>query len=329
MTGTPTWRLLRNAALVVLLLAGNSPAVSGGEAWISEHFRDNPLVGRIWSLREGRFVAAEDVFGAAAKARFLLLGETHPNADHHLLQAKFITEMAERGRRPDVVLEMISRDLADDLDAYQRGGMGNAAGLGAAVRWEERGWPSWSIYQPIAEAAFAAGSRLHAGDVPKRVRKMVAGKGIAALTAKERARLRLDVPLPEALRDALLDELFESHCELLPREALRGMVEVQRLRDATMAEALIEADRGDGAVLISGAGHVRGDRAVPWYLRQRRAGGEILVVAFREVEEGEDDVTAYLPRQSTAFDFLWFTPRSELVDHCAELKKRFEKKDRR
>jgi uncharacterized iron-regulated protein len=109
------------------------------------------------------------------------------------------------------------------------------------------------------------------------------------------------------------------------------MARVQRLRDAVMADSLIAADAatGDGAVLIAGREHVRTDRGVPWYLRKRGvAGAGIVTLGIFEVQPGQTTWRASLPEgadgRKPLFDYVWFTPRFDDTDHCAELRKRME-----
>ncbi|MDZ7711593.1 MAG: hypothetical protein U5L06_00005, partial [Rhodovibrio sp.] len=48
---------------------------------------------------------------------------------------------------------MIDQSQAPALEAYLNQHPRDAEGLGPAVKWEERGWPSSDGYRPIAEAA--------------------------------------------------------------------------------------------------------------------------------------------------------------------------------
>ncbi len=315
-------------AAIGLIAGAAIVGAAAAEDWLSPHYRDNPLVGKIWSVRAGAFVEPEAVFRAAQFADHVLLGETHTNGDHHRQQAAIIAAMVDGGRRPGIVFEMIPETLQEDLEAYLAGDKADAAGLGAVLEWTARGWPDWELYRPIAETLLANGLAIRAGDIGKTIQRQIATEGLGVLDAGTRKRLMVEAPMPEPFVTALIDELFESHCGFVPREALTGMLKVQRLRDAVMADALIEAGRDDGAVLIAGAGHIRRDRAVPWYLAARSAPGKVLVVAFREVNEGVETVQDYLPDdagETVPYDFIWFTPRADLTDHCEELRERFSK----
>ena len=86
------------------------------------------------------------------------------------------------------------------------------------------------------------------------------------------SRFGLTHPLAPAVQETMRVELRESHCGMLPESMLDGMALAQRGRDAEMVGRMIAA-AGDGAVLITGAGHARTDRGaeVRLALHQQRA----------------------------------------------------------
>ncbi len=310
-----------NALLLAAGLFCVDPAARA-EPWQSPLRAEHPLVGTVWQVATGKFVSPDQVHAAAAKAAYVLLGETHDNADHHRLQAAILAIMVAKGRRPAVVFEQIPRDLQPALDAHLNSRPDDAAGLGEAVRWQARGWPAWAMYRPIADVALPVRLPLVAGDIPEAPRKAVGRGGLTALPAEDQARLALAQPLPPSQQAAMAQEMVDSHCGLIPAEATGPLVAVQRARDAWLAEALIDgAGRtGDGAVLIAGAGHVRKDRAAPWVLAMRQPQAEQLVVAFREVQAGQSNPAAY----DTAADYIWFTPAAERQDPCVKLRARMQ-----
>ena len=305
--------VFRTAALSLALLAAWPAAAE----WQSPLDRDHPLAGRVWDVAGGRFADADEVTARAATARFVLLGETHDNPDHHRLQARLVEAAASDGRAPLLVWEMIGRDRQGDLD---RGlATGDADAVAEAVDCAAPGGPEWSMYRPIAAAALAAGLPMRAAGLERELVRGLAMQGAAV------PGVDLSEPLPDAVREGLLDAVERGHCGLMPRDRLAPFVAVQRARDAILAGAMMAAGPA-GAVLIAGTGHVRRDIAVPWHLAQAGAGGDMLVVALLEVQPGETDPATY--RSDTAggpapFDYLWFTPRADDTDHCAELRERY------
>jgi uncharacterized iron-regulated protein len=330
-----TSRILPVLAACALAAASLAPPARAADippvpAFETPLHRDHPLVGTVYDVAADETVEPGAVAEAAATARFVILGERHDNPDHHALQAWVVRAMTAAGRTPAVAFEMIDQGQAPALEAYLNDHPKDAAGLGPAVSWEQRGWPDWDSYQPIAEAALAADLPILAANPDPEQTRTVGRQGIAALGSRRVQALSLDTPLPAAQRDLLLAELREGHCNMMPKDAMGPMANVQRLRDAVMADTLIAGARAQDrpAVLITGGGHARADRAVPWYLRQRLDDPEVLVVRFREVQPGVTDPADYLPDRPDgaprAYDYLWLTPANERGDPCAELKERMQ-----
>ncbi len=304
---------MRIIGLLLLFIATIPAQALDLETWQSTHFRDDPSVGKLFT-GDGQETTVETLREAVLAADFVLIGEIHTNADHHRLQADIIRILADAGRRPAVVLEMVPQSLQSDLDAYVTIG-GDAAGLGAALDWEQRGWPDWAIYRPIAEAALAAELSLVAGNLDRETVQAIGQGDRTALHAAARDRLGLDAPLPDEVEAAILETLAEAHCDLLPTQALAPMLTVQRARDGAMAAAMAEAG-DDGAVLIAGRGHVRNDWGVPAILAVKRPDATIVAIGLTEP-----------PHEigPSPFDFMIVTPRAEVKDYCAELAERFGK----
>lgn len=330
-------RLKAHLVWLALLLAGALPCAAASASngaspepwrdWQTSLQVDHALAGRIWSTGRKAFVAPAELAAALAGADFVLIGETHDNADHHRLQAWLIAALAKR-RKPAVVMEMIGLEQADALGRYLAQDGADASGLGAAVAWSKRGWPPWAMYRPIAEAALAAKLAIRAGDVPRATLRRVSREGLETIEAARRKRLLLDRPLGTALDAALLKELAASHCGLLPERVLPAMSKVQRLRDAVLADSLIDAGRPDGAVLIAGNGHVRTDRAVPWYVARCLPKARILSVMLIELDaetKRPEDGLITDPDGKAAADFVWYTPRRDPEDPCESLRKHLAK----
>ena len=123
-------------------------------------------------------------------------------------------------------------------------------------------------------------------------------------------------------------DIQNSHCGYGSAESIQTMVQVQRARDAQMAQSLIAAAAADGAVLVAGAGHVRSDYGIPVYLTAKAPGRQVVSIAFVEVDELEPEPNKYLLAGAAGrapFDYLWFTPRLDNEDACEKFKAQFEK----
>ena len=326
--GLPVWLFLALVIVAVIARLHSADHAVAEDRWASAHFQDHPLAGTIWNS-DLDAVTIADLEKALANARFVLLGEIHDNPDHHRLQSRLIEALVKRGRRPAIVFEMIPPNLQAELDRHVHGGVSDADRLGKALRWEERGWPDWAIYRPVAEAALSAGLPLVAGGLDPDVQKAVAKGTPSPLNEQTVQVLDLLQPLRPEIAEAEGREIKEGHCNLLPDTALAPMLRAQRAVDASLAKAMISAKGGDGAVLIAGAGHVRNDWAVPNIIREKAPGATVVSVAFIEVDPARTSPSEYMKtvsRLEKPFDFIYLTPRADLTDHCAEIEKHLKAK---
>lgn len=317
---SPVWCCVFAAAMLAVAGCVNT-VVAPPATWETRILADHPLVGRIWSVAGQRFVSPAAVADALGDADFILLGEKHDNPDHHRLQAWAIGATAERGRRPAIVFEMVDPTQETALRDFLKANPGDADGIGAAIGWAERGWPDWAIYRPVAAAALDSGAPILAGAVERDKIRRVGREGFDALGDGVARELGLDTAAPAWMRAEMKSEIADSHCGYLPEAALAPMADVQRAKDAIMADALLRAialDGRDTAILITGASHARGDRGAPWHLRRMAPASVAVAIGFTEVQPGETAAGAYERAEGgpRAFDFLWFTPRVDNDDPC-------------
>jgi uncharacterized iron-regulated protein len=262
----------------------------------------------------------------------VILGEIHDNAAHHRLQAAMIVELAAAlgpGARPAVVFEQFRTDQQSGLDQFgdldrSAGDTGTVANLKDIIAWDKSGWPD--LYDPLFEAVIKTKLPIIAGDPPRAAIMKAAKEGEAAISAEEKKRLGLDVPLGDALEAQLRKEIEDAHCGMLPRSAFEGMIFAQRYRDSHLADTTVRAaDRSGAAILVTGAGHARTDRGVPRYVRQQAPQKKVVSVVFVEVEDGATDAAAYVPRDPDgrpAADFVIFTERTARGDPCEQMRKK-------
>ncbi|MHA1569787.1 MAG: ChaN family lipoprotein [Alphaproteobacteria bacterium] len=302
--------------------SGGLPAAPG-PPWLSAHYRDHPLVGRLWDVNGGVFTSPEFMIAELAGAPFILLGERHGNPDHHRMQAWMTRALIAGGRRPALAFEMLDSGQDARLAQFLAGQPRTAGGLGPAVGWDRSGWPAWTLYQPIAQAALDAGLPVRSANLPRRQVRRIARNGIGALDPSLVAALGLESGMPPNMVAHMRAEILATHCGRIPEAMAGSLAMAQIVRDAHMARAMIAAaerpDVADGTVLIAGAGHARADRAVPWHLRRAAPGRSVASVGLIEVSEGADDPAAYAERFDSGalpFDFVWFTPRADITDPC-------------
>jgi uncharacterized iron-regulated protein len=310
-------RTLRLGVLVLAVACGCAPRPRAPFGpWITSVRASSPLVGRTWDARRRVFVPFDRAEAAAARARFVLLGEKHDNADHHRLQAEALRRIASSGGPRTVVFEMIDVDLQPAIDAYLATGRATVDGLRGILQWDTRGWPAWRLYRPIFDAAIGARLKIVAGGLTHDMILRLVHEGVSALPPEVASRARVP-PLPPALAASLDRQIKASHCGFLPDSLIAPMSLAQRVKDAFMADLM--ASQPGGAVLVAGNGHVRTDRGVPFELAALAPGAAIVSVSFVEVGPSADPATYAADEPA---DFLVFTPRVDDADPCVKFRAR-------
>ncbi|MEM6677062.1 MAG: ChaN family lipoprotein [Pseudomonadota bacterium] len=267
----------------------------------------HPLQGRVWDRAAGAEITPETLLQRLHEADVTILGETHDNSVHHARQAWLIAGLAPSG----VAFEMIPAASEKGIAVFREDG-GRAAEIGPAIGWERLGWPDWALYRPIFEAAGDA--VLTGGGVARAALGAAMREGAAVAYGRGAADLGLERALPAYAQAAAEAEMMAAHCDLLPAESAGGMVEAQRLRDASFAAATLRArEAGGGPVaLITGNGHARTDRGVPVYLA--RVAPELTLISLGQIEtvEGRDDPADYAAAHASGpdglvYDYVWFS----------------------
>ncbi len=279
------------------LLAGCAGPIGPGDA----------PQGAIHATATGQRLDPEVLVGELAEADIVIVGEVHDNADHHAAQAWLVGRLAPRG----LAFEMIPTASEEGVAAFLTEG-GAPADIGPAIGWERLGWPDWSLYRPIlaaAEPAVVTGGGLSRSQI----RRAIATSAYL-IVPDRRFQALLAAPQHPEIQMAMEAEMIDAHCGKLPASAAAGMVEVQRLRDASFAAAALRAYEAQGkhVVLITGNGHARIDRGVPIYLSTVAPRLRVLSVGQIETKRALDRAElAKLP-----YDYVWIFPPAERPDPC-------------
>ncbi len=284
-------------------------AVPSGETMPSEQ-------GLVYATSKQRFVAVGELIRRLETADYALLGETHDDPLHHALQRFALARIAATGRKPAVVFEMFNRADRESILRAANAVPADPDAVAEAARWSESGWPAWPLYRPIVETAMQSGLALVPGNFARsRVRDLAFVSGWDSLGAETLRKMGLLQPLPEGPRQLLLATLVSAHPGAIPEPYLHGMLRAQRLRDASMADAMLSADPGAGAVLIAGREHARLDYGVPFYLRLRRPQASVVSVGFMQARDL--DPARLAADEDIAHDFVWLTPSESAARRIA------------
>lgn len=315
-------------ALSLLLAQGCAPGPLG--LWQSRELQTHPLVGQLYDVQAKAFVPFDRLFEAAQAHAYVLLGEQHDNADHHRMQAWLLRELGARELTPAVVLEQVNRGDEDLLEQALAAHPRDAAGMAAALSWEDSGWPPFRDYRPLFEAALEEGLVLKAGNLSRdEIRTLIGMKPDAEARRRELQQEFAWVPALEGpALERITEDIRESHCGMAHAGMVEAMIEGQAARDAVMARTLVGAKTEFGAaVLIAGFGHTRRDFGVPRLLALLDEEAGVLSLGMLEVRGGAVAVADYAEvfGGSLPFDFVWFTPRVSNDDPCETFRASLER----
>lgn len=234
----------------------------------------------------------------------IILGEIHDNPTHHENQALAIRSIFPSA----VVFEMFSPEQAARINSMRWDG-GELTGLEDEFEWHRSGWPSFDYYRQLLEAD--PEGVVYGGAIIESQGQEAAFEGALAIYGPDGVDYGLDQPLtPEetSLREA---EFILSHCTALDDGELAGLIEIDRLRAAVLADAVLLAleEASYPVVVIVGNDLAREDYGVPAMLRMIYP--DILVKSLGQVEESVGAnppyshllVTGTIEREDPCLDF--------------------------
>lgn len=248
-----------------------------------------------------------------ARVDFLLLGEIHDHPLHHRLRIDWLEAIAPRWRFA-LAMEQFDADRQGDIDRA-RAQRASAREIAQAAGFDFRGW-DWTHYAPFVELALRFDLPLVAANLSAREARAIARGGAHPMAQVE--------PPGWTGEDAqrMAGDLQRGHCGMLPASALPAMSAAQRARDATIARAIVDAQRASGlpVVLLTGNGHVRRDLGVPRYLSGLAPQATVLAVGLIERDDAAPEQAPARPLQ--AFDLVVETPAHPRPDPCEAFRTR-------
>ena len=307
------WRVIL-AALISLALYTDRVIAD----WASPYYADHPLVGKIYAPAKQDWASRAEVEQALNSSDYLLLGETHSNPDHHIGQARLITEYLRVKSKAVIVFEMLevsswrrSGEVWDELDSLL------AKVKELAPRW------GWDIYQPILKVAIDRQLPIYASNLN---REELAKFHKSAQCSHTRGGKTLEFcdTINSLQHAAVKDLIFDAHCGYVPREQLDALVNMQIARDASFALSMLNAHEIAAPVLITGAVHARKDIGVPVHLRAN--GVKSLSIVFLSVDPNRKSPHEYFEADlGLQYDYIYFTPSERNTDPCVEFAEQLKK----
>jgi uncharacterized iron-regulated protein len=262
-------------------------------------------------------------FLGSREVEFVLLGEVHDNEQLHSLRQSNLYNANALLEGRSVVLAMEQFDVARqaDLDQFvaalsdaERVDPATAKKLAQAGGFNFEGW-HWPHYERTVQYALRFKWKLVAANLSRGDAMAIARGGATPLIE------RFDVQWTPQELARMAKDMQDSHCGVLPEQAIAGMLRAQQARDAQMAQTLLQAKAQMGVryvILLAGNGHVRKDFGVPRYLRAASPRAKIFSWGFVETPLGEAS-------SNTVYDEVVGSLPERRADPCAGLKERFSK----
>ena len=291
---------------------------------------------------------AEALRKRAAKAAYILVGESHGNACDHLSEARVITILAHAQTKPVIGLEMANPALNPVLADFAAGRF-PAEELQQRLDWAINWGHPFERYLPVFRAIADWQLPTYGLNVPPGVVRRLSkaalehspadGKDpVAALSPEDRAQLPKTIIGPAPEQQAFLREVMGGHPQGRsasdPRQVARFQL-IQSVWDSAMAEKAVEARRATArpVVVLAGTAHVEGGLGIARRIAAYDPGAEILLVSpWRglDFEPSDAHVRAYCPERfdSRMGMALESRPRGEGFEYVVTEGRRESRADR-
>ena len=299
------WHVLSFALML------SSPPASALD-WQAPLLQEHPMAGKIIDLQSQQVISEEELLQSLKETPLVMIGEKHDNKDHHQLENRLLNALLDRPIKPAVIFEMLNEQHKEKIATLRS--TDSLPTLKTKLEWKKTGWP-WQDYGPLFQLTTQLKAPLIAGNIGR--------ERIQAIYKQESDALkdaRFDtLPLIEPdVRDTIHQHLYLDHCELMPKERLAPMVDIQLAKDASMASAMLDQRTDSGSILIAGNFHVRKDLSVPLHLEERQSQLATAVVMLAEVKKDKYKPTDYGSFEEA--DYLWLTPKQNNKDYCEEMR---------
>jgi uncharacterized iron-regulated protein len=281
-------------ALSIAIVLGATAA--SADEWQTDLKSNNPIVGKIWSNTEERFITLQQLLNELKKRDWLLLGENHEADVHHALQTEIIEILAQQNQLGNVAFEMANVEQQAALDKAL-----GAPTTPEKLNWQ-KGWP-WEWYESPVNEALTKAERVLGTD----------------LTRQQQMQAYMDEAIDhpnESYKNFMLDILYDGHCGKLPKSQLSNMLNVQIARDREMGRILTENSTDKVDIYIAGNMHVRKDAGVPFHNTL-----DSLSIMLLSVGDSRDPfkIVPGSYQDNPITDYVIFTPEVEQRDHCSRI----------
>jgi uncharacterized iron-regulated protein len=281
-------------------------------------------IGQIVDMERAQAIRFDELITAISGCDVIFVGESHDNAEHHLIQIQIFQALADRvGGHLAVGMEFFHGGQQEAIDRYLQGAI-SEDGFLDAVNWKESWGFDYLLYRPLMLLSKDRGLRVLALNAPSGIVRKVARSGLSGLTAEERDQIAKEIDLGNEPHRAYVLEAFKGH-DHPDLKQFERFYEAQSVWEETMAENISNhlTSSGGKMVIFSGNGHIVYKFGVP-ERTLRRAPVRAATVVLHPAA-GHEEVDRNLA------DFVWITgrcsPRPPLRHSVREAKDGGEDRD--
>ena len=287
------------------------------------YYLDHPLVGKVFSASDRRWVTESHLIGMLQDKQFILLGESHTNPVHHAGQARLIERWLKAEKPTALVLEMLA--YGDESPANNSELTLEA--LTTSLEEVARGW-QWHLYAPLLALHLKHQLPLHGGNLVS-AQKHDFSSGQSCQLSRQDMTIDVCDLFASSQQKYLQQLIFAAHCDYLPMAQTPPLMRIQIAKDASLAMTMAEMGDSHQVALIAGAIHVRKDIGVPVHLHKLGYSPETSVasVAFVNVQPEKLQVDDYFDEVGVAdqYDYVIFTASERNQDPCIEFSEQLRK----
>lgn len=261
-----------------------------------------------YSPSKKSFITNEDIHLAIASADVIYVGETHDKAACHIAQLYALKKLYEsKGPKIAVGFEMLDASFQPILDEFISEAIDEQTFL-EKVNWKKQWGFDFGLYKPIFDYIREKKLKAIALNVPRKIVSKTARGGLSALDKEDKKILprKIEVNKDKMYCD-YLKETFGGHGDN-PMNKLMTFENYQlsmAVWNESMAENMakfLRKNKGWGAFIVAGNGHVMYNAGIPWSLKRRLKNLKHLSFYTEDLSRKEE----YLKTSSQLADIIWF-----------------------
>jgi uncharacterized iron-regulated protein len=262
----------------------------------------------IFRLPKGDLITFAQLLNDLHATRFIFIGESHDQIEHHQIQTRMIQEFVAKGEDVVIGMEMFERSQQPTLDRWSQGLLTEEEFL-REVQWDITWGMDYELYKSILDAVKNHHLKVLGLNAPRDLVRRVAENGMQGLSREDRKRLP-EIDLSDRQHRAYVATIYKGH-EKGSAKDFENFYEAQCLWDEGMAQSLSTFLKSSGAegktlLVFAGSGHIVFGFGIPNRLDRRTSipYQTIVLRAWREKMDGDFTFTG---ASSPLANFLWIT----------------------